>query len=250
MSFTGKSQEASGESERTKGLTSYPLPLSCPAWWGFTLIELLVTIGIIAILMAFLVPALGKFRAKARTTFCVNNLKQWGVGFLLYASDNNGFLPAEGSGLNVNSAANWFNTVPPYLSMTPYKDIQTKRFKDLHIWVCPEKERIRPPTGVNAFYYAMNDLLDGIPPQGGTTPKVRVPSITNPAETVLLFDVFAHDAYGSPVTTVGSNTPYRDLHRSGANFLFVDGHVAWFATSTYWDGSAGITNYPGLRWSP
>ena len=60
---------------------------------GFTLVELLVVIGIIALLISILLPALAKARKSATKIKCSNNLRSVGQLFYTYAANNRGFLP-------------------------------------------------------------------------------------------------------------------------------------------------------------
>jgi len=86
---------------------------------GFTLVELLVVIGIIALLISVLLPALGRARAQANSVWCQSNMRQMGTGIYMYAQAHNGRLPLgfwSGSGdLNSLGRTDWGWLILPYM---------------------------------------------------------------------------------------------------------------------------------------
>lgn len=133
---------------------------------AFTLVELLVVIGIIAVLISILLPALGKARASAQTVACASNMKQIGVAFTQYVNAYKGFLPNPRDPTEPDWVKNpWMAKLQPYLFN---RDIYTTsnamkyrlQFDDLYR--CPGKRNwdINGPTDVNRVSYAMNNFVD------------------------------------------------------------------------------------------
>ena len=85
---------------------------------GFTLVELLVVIGIIALLIAILLPSLSAARESAASLKSLSNLRQLGVGIQQYKNANRGLYPVHSSPSNQIPRTRWADAMYPYLTAT------------------------------------------------------------------------------------------------------------------------------------
>ncbi len=202
---------------------------------GFTLIELLVVIAIIAILAAILFPVFARAREKARQTSCLSNVKELGLGLLMYMQDyDETFVRTSANDMVAWAAAGnhwsvWYRAIMPYV-------------KNDQIYVCPSDGATNSArwstsgttwdestTAAGQWYFPLSYGVNHN--QGGQKEAL----VAYPAETGMVFECIAILCYES--TTWEPRSYIRDAarHNDGFNACMFDGHAKWFAKSHYTD---------------
>ena len=124
---------------------------------GFTLVELLVVIGIIALLIAILLPALARARESANSVKCLSNVRQLGMAFQMYTNANGGAFP--GSGLPAQPSGWIYWDAPRKIeesALAPY----VNNFSSTDAMICPSDDVTNRPgaggSGPYPFSYSFN----------------------------------------------------------------------------------------------
>ena len=191
------------------------------------MLELLAVIAIIAILTALLIPNVKSMQDRANGTLCSQRLKTLVQSTLLYAQDNDGWLPAA---LNAQNNPEGINVLNPYLGNNPRTQpssgsTSTPRWKS--IWWCPGTPKTTPAWVETTYGYNMG--LGGYNPPTIDWPRHRVGGIDRPSKTAV-FDCqcsnyITFSWYAFQQTPQAPTGQLADWHSGGCNVAFLDGHV-------------------------
>jgi prepilin-type N-terminal cleavage/methylation domain-containing protein len=234
-------------------------------WRAFTLLELLVTIGIIAVLAALLFPALSQAKATAARINCINNQKQLGYGWEIYAGDFNGNMPlnnCELSGTAARSTLDSWVTGNALVDTDPATITKGSIFryvKNAAVYKCPVDRTFIQGTKIPTYRsFSLSCYMNG-PATGslsdtnyGVYPLHKMSQIGNSSKTLTFIDedvLTLDDGHFLYATNYNDwlNVPgWR--HRNGTVLSFADAHAEYWKwkseepTSTYFDGGGGLTD--------
>jgi len=217
---------------------------------GFNVIELLVVIATVAILATLLLPALTKAKEQGRSSICKNNMRQLVLAMVLYADDNEDYLPWPGD-VDRNWQPDWVfggqpNTYPnnpetwntpgfgfhaesgsifPYATsqprVVPHRDYFTATYR---IYRCPSTGPLGDALRVN---FSMNEELDPTTDLTKAFPEgVKVANVVGPTQKILLVNEDPATMKNASFKPQGTAlTGQFVVHDGRVNVGFIDGHL-------------------------
>ena len=239
---------------------------------GFTLVELLVVIGIIALLISILLPALNKARRSALEVACASNLRQMGIAMTMYTTateyypgcygfDNGKYLAAWAPRLsrymNNETKVFWCPARAPEQQWDPTlgtgPEFAHSAVAEGYGYLVNRDNGTgrrllddTDPPGKLGFSYGYNDwgvVSKGYNPPDGNAPvglggnlfaapgELKAARVKSASEMIAIGDRVERFNGGFSFNIDPSQVDEQpgDIHRGGANILFCDGHVEWFA---------------------
>jgi prepilin-type N-terminal cleavage/methylation domain-containing protein len=209
---------------------------------GFTLVELLVVIGIIALLIAILLPALQRARDQANRTACMSNIRQLTLGWMQYATEHKFKIMGSNTHGPTNppdGAADWIwadatgNSVASLEAGLLWPYIKSEK-----VYRCPSD------SGFHVWTYSISNFMFGETGGGSLTVVTSMNQVKHSSETFVFTeeDDYRQDAKGynqnsfmvvppSPGTRLGQEGRWIDFpanFHKGCTVSFVDGHAIYF----------------------
>ncbi len=158
---------------------------------AFTLIELLVVVGIVAVLIAIIVPSYQRVTAGSRSAACLSNLRQLGAAVNLYLGENQMIMPALAAGRTSRDE-----------ELQVIDNTLSKYAPDPRVFLCPADEKFGPASGTSYFW---NVALNRQPASG------------------LNFLGFINEASRIPI--IGDKEGFHPYLQDKVNILYGDGHA-------------------------
>jgi prepilin-type N-terminal cleavage/methylation domain-containing protein/prepilin-type processing-associated H-X9-DG protein len=199
---------------------------------AFTLIEILVVISVIGILAAILFPVFAHVREKGRQTTCLSNLKQLGMGTLLYVQDYDERIYPYGYGLGYQYTWEYYTDFNADHPNDYSRGFLYPYVKDARVFTCPDAIGFEGTVGSNTGSYGLNTYLS-VRINGTDTTGIDLSTAQAHAQTILIADTAqvslgklrGYDIIDPPSEGGGAVGAVHGRHNRMADVVWLDGHV-------------------------